>query len=286
MFHPSARARYVFKHPASFTWHVLQSFRKNKGLLLSGAVAYNTLLSVISILALTVVALSQWFDAALVLETVQDYLEVVVPLQAGMIVSQLERFLANWQVIGMVGIATLILFSAFAFSALENALSIIFSGHFAESMRKVWISLLLPYAFVLMLSVAILMLTLLTLWLDTMASMGKTKWLPDGHLIAPWVGLIGEAILFSAIYYVLPHAPVRLKHAFIGGVTAAILWDLMRRFLVWYFVNLSYINSIFGTFATVMVVLLSLEIAAIILLIGAQVIKEYGSLDVEDNTSE
>ena len=69
-----------------------------------------------------------------------------------------------------------------------------------------------------------------------------------------------------------------LKHAVVGGVVAAILWEVMRRLLVWYVVSLSSVNIIYGTFATVLVVVLSLEVATIILLLGAQVIREYGAL--------
>jgi uncharacterized BrkB/YihY/UPF0761 family membrane protein len=66
----------------------------------------------------------------------------------------------------------------------------------------------------------------------------------------------------------------------IGGVTAALLWEVVRRVLVWWFTSLSMVNVIYGTFATVIVVLLSMEIAAIILLLGAQVIAEYERIPV------
>jgi len=45
--------------------------------------------------------------------------------------------------------------------------------------------------------------------------------------------------------------------------------------LVWYFSTLSLVNVIYGTFATVIIILLTLEAGAIILLLGAQVIAEY-----------
>jgi uncharacterized BrkB/YihY/UPF0761 family membrane protein len=44
---------------------------------------------------------------------------------------------------------------------------------------------------------------------------------------------------------------------------------------VWYFSTLSIVNIVYGTFATAIIVLLSLETAAFILLFGAQVISEY-----------
>jgi membrane protein len=45
--------------------------------------------------------------------------------------------------------------------------------------------------------------------------------------------------------------------------------------LVWYFATLSQVNVVYGSLTTAIVVLLSLEIAATLLLFGAQVISEY-----------
>ena len=49
--------------------------------------------------------------------------------------------------------------------------------------------------------------------------------------------------------------------------------------LVWYFSTLSQVNVVYGSLTTAIVVLLSLEIAATLLLLGAQVISEYERID-------
>ena len=43
---------------------------------------------------------------------------------------------------------------------------------------------------------------------------------------------------------------------------------------MWYFANLSLVHVIYGSLATVVVVLVGLEIAAIILLLGAEILAE------------
>jgi len=47
---------------------------------------------------------------------------------------------------------------------------------------------------------------------------------------------------------------------------------------VWYFSTLSQVGLVYGSLTTAIVVLLSLEIAATLLLLGAQVISEYERL--------
>ena len=61
---------------------------------------------------------------------------------------------------------------------------------------------------------------------------------------------------------------------FIGGVAATALWEVVRHIIVWYFRTLSLVNLVYGSLATTVIVLLTLEAAALILLFGAQVIAE------------
>jgi YihY family inner membrane protein len=80
--------------------------------------------------------------------------------------------------------------------------------------------------------------------------------------------------MFTSIYVVMPVVRVRFRHALIGGLTATVLWELTRRMLVWYYASVSMVNVIYGSIAITVVALLSIEVVAIILLLGAQVIAE------------
>ena len=81
--------------------------------------------------------------------------------------------------------------------------------------------------------------------------------------------------MLTSVYLVMPAGRLDWRHALIGGVTAALLWEITRHVLVWYFATLSQVNVVYGSLTTAIVVLLSLEIAATLLLLGAQVISEY-----------
>jgi len=69
--------------------------------------------------------------------------------------------------------------------------------------------------------------------------------------------------------------PSSSSHALIGGVTATVLWEITRHVLVWYFSTLSQVGVVYGSLTTAIAVLLSVEVGAIVLLLGAQVIAEY-----------
>jgi membrane protein len=65
-------------------------------------------------------------------------------------------------------------------------------------------------------------------------------------------------------------------------VTAALLWEVARHVLVWYFSTLSQVNVVYGSMTTAIVVMFSLEIGATLLLLGAQVISEFERVGRDD----
>lgn len=88
------------------------------------------------------------------------------------------------------------------------------------------------------------------------------------------LGFLGEIFVITSVYLVMPVGRLSLRHALIGGVTAALLWELTRHVLVWYFATLSQVGLVYGSLTTAIAVLLSLDLAATLLLLGAQVISE------------
>jgi YihY family inner membrane protein len=271
----------IAKDPGPFVIRVAKGFRANQGFLLAGAVAYHTLLSLVPLTILVLIGLSHFVEEAELLRTMDRYLELVVPGQSEAIMAELTTFLDHRDVIGWVLIVTIIFFSSLAFTVLENAMSVIFHHRAAIKRRHFLISALIPYCFILSLGIGLLVVTVVSGFLQTMGAedinlFGKTFSLGglSGFLFYA-IGVIGEVLVLSAIYLVMPVGRLSWRHALIGGVTAAVLWEITRHTLVVYFSTLSQVSVVYGSLTTSIVVLLSLEIAAMVLLIGAQVIAEY-----------
>jgi uncharacterized BrkB/YihY/UPF0761 family membrane protein len=62
-------------------------------------------------------------------------------------------------------------------------------------------------------------------------------------------------------------------------VTTTAIWDVIRHGLVWFFTSISKAGIVYGSLTTAVVALFSMEIAAMLLLFGAQVISEYEQLE-------
>jgi len=271
----------TLKRFLGFVGRVVAAFLRNRGILLAGGVGYNALLSLVPFLTLTVATLSLFFDEQRILGILRPQLRVMVPQHADAILQNVQAFFRNQVTLSVVSIVVLLFFSSLAFRMLEEAVAGIFhvSGATARR-RRFWVSALLPYLFIVLLVIGLFVTTLLTSGLDAMGGhsvrlLGVERSLaPTARLLLRLVGFVGLVIAFSGIYRVVPVIRVSLRRALIGGLCAAGLWRLVGLFMVYYFTKISMVNLIYGSLATVIVVLLFLEAAFVILLFGAQVIAE------------
>ncbi len=275
------RAATVAQRPGAFALQVLKAFRANQGLLLAGAVAYYALLSIVPLLILIVIGLSHLVDTAPLLQTLGRYLEWLLPGQSRAILGELGNFVTHRELIGWLLLLTMLFFSSLAFTVLENAMSVIFIHRVAVRRRHFLVSALLPYLYVLSLGVGLLLVTLVAGGLQAMGDRSielfGTSWSLDGVSGALlWLlGFSGEVFMLTSLYMVMPVGRPSWRHALTGGNTAAVLWEVTRRLLIWYLATLSQVSVVYGSLATAIVVLLSLELGATLVLLGAQVISEY-----------
>ena len=281
------QAAQILNNPGAFAIRTLKGFQANQGLLLAGAVAYYALLSIVPMLILTVIALSHFVDQAALLQTLGRYLEWLVPGQSRAIVTELANFLAHREVLGWVLLVSMLFFSSLGFTVLEYAMSVIFHHRVAIRRRHFLISAVIPYGYILSLGLGLLLVTLVA---GSLQAMGQTQveflwrsWSLGGlsGVLLYLLGVAGEIFVLTSVYLVMPVGRPSLHHALLGAVAAALLWEISRHVLVWYFTTLSQIGTVYGSLTTAIAVLLSLEVAATLLLLGAQVISEYERLAKE-----
>lgn len=281
----------LLQHPLRFLWSALKGFKANQGLLLAGAVAYYALLSMVPLLILSVIALSHVIEQAELLATVGRYLEWLLPGQSRAVVDELRNFLAHRDVLGPVLLVTMIFFSSLAFTVLESAMANIFHHRKADRSRHFLVSAVMPYLYILFLCVGLLLVTLVSGALQLIGQESVElfgySWSLSGvsGVLLYLLGLAGEIFMLTSLYLVMPVGHLSLRHALLGGVTATLLWEVTRRLLVWYFSTLSQVSVVYGSLTTAIVVLLSLEIAATLVLFGAQVIAQYERLERKQATA-
>lgn len=270
----------------AFVWRTMKAFRANQGLLLAGAVAYYALLSIVPLLILIVIGLSHVLPEAELLGSIARYVEWLVPGQGDVLAGELANFLEHRELAGLFLLGTMLFFSSLGFSVLESAMAVIFVHRKALRRRHFLVSALLPYGYIMSLTAGMLLVTLVSGALEAMGDrtldfLGR-RWGLGGlsGALLYLLGFAGEVLIISSIYLVMPVGRLSWRHALLGGTVAALLWELTRHVLRWYFDTLSRVSDVYGSFTTAIVVLLSLEALATLLLFGAQVIAVYENRDL------
>ncbi|WP_231572189.1 YihY family inner membrane protein [Tepidimonas taiwanensis] len=107
-------------------------------------------------------------------------------------------------------------------------------------------------------------------------------WLPALHQgtrvlldVAGFVCVVGGV---TALYRYVPNAPVRTRHALIGGVFVALAFELAQQGLAWYLRTVPTYSAVYGAFATVPILLIWLYLLWLIVLLGAVVVAYLPSL--------
>ncbi len=242
-----------------FAGRVLRSFLRNRGILLAGGVGYNALLSLVPFLTLTVAALSIFVDEDRILEMLRSELTALVPQHADAILQAAQTFLENEASTRVVSVVAMLFFSSVAFRMLEEAVAAIFHTSGRDADRSFWISALLPYLFMLLLMVSLLIITLLTVSLEALdesplSVFALERPLTYGiKLLLRLSGFLGLVLLFTGIYRVLPVIRISVRRAFVGGLAAAVLWRLTAKVMVFFFTNISMVNVLYGSLATIIV---------------------------------
>ena len=277
------RRKNVKRLPArlfSFLLRVARGFMRNQGLLLSGAIAYYTLLSIVPMSILAVIGLSHFIREDSLFQTLSTYTGMVMPGYAAILNQQVRVFLGHRHTVGVVGVLAMLFFSSMAFGVLQSALSVIFGHRGRAQPRSFLVSAVIPYVYVLSIGLAIVLVSFIAAAVEILENrqlmlFGWNLSLEFTFRVVLYiVGVVGEVLMLTSLYLFMPAVRVRFLHALIGGITATILWEITRRSLIWYYSTLSMVNLIYGSFATPVVALLTAEAIALIVLLGAQVIAE------------
>jgi membrane protein len=254
-----------------FVHRVLHEFFANGGVTLAGAVAYNGLLSMIPLFLLGAAMFARFVDRERFIAVAVREIGQLVPSDlARPLTDALRALLEVPQTEGIVGFVTLVFFSTFAFRTLQHALDLIFRHRRdTHPPRPLVASMIISLLYVLAIGFASLLqaIAIVSLARFPLLAAHVPRWAGVGGLI----GMIG---LLASIYLFLPFGKGNLRTALIGGAFAGLAWEGVQYAFVWYMRNVSEVNVIYGSMAAVIVVLVSLELAAIIVLLGAQIIAE------------
>jgi membrane protein len=234
----------------------------------AGALAFTTLFAIVPLMAVALAMLSifpvfqGWMDGF------QDFVyRNFVPTAGEVVQRYIEQFAANAGRLTALGLLFVFVTAFVLMSSIERTFNDIW--HVTQARSR--IRRLLGYWALLTLGPVLIGLSLsLTSTIVSAPLFGPRSAFGGVRSFVfealPWAF---EIAAFVLLYVVGPNFPVRLRHALVGGVFAALLFEFAKRAFVFYIARYGSYQTIYGSIAALPVFLLWIYFSWLIVLLGA-----------------
>lgn len=279
----------IIYYSRSFWDIIIESFRSyrlNGGLNLSAAIAFYSILSLIPffflLLSLTGYMLGSSED---VYRAAVSFARELIPQIDTMVFEETKRIMNKSEVLGWVGVLSLIWTASLIFTSLEFALNTIFK---VKRKRHFFYSKLLAFTMIpvgcVILTTSILITTLGKALekVDTFIVFGT-----DLHILFAGSVLIRYvfpylliASAFILLFKVIPNTKIPLKYCMVGGTLYAFLWEVAKYILAWYLGRNPNYGIVYGSLEAMIILILWVFYSSCILLFCAELVSAYYRRDV------
>lgn len=245
----------------------------------AAALAFTTILALVPAAAVTFSMLSvfpvfeQWS-----VELENFVYQNLVPAAGDVVQTQLQEFISHT--------ARLTAFSLFFL--LISALLLLFT--IEETLNKIWrvedsrslIQRILSYWAVLTLAPLLMGASLsLTSYIVSTALEGEGDVAQARSIFLAVLPFLFVVLAFVLLYMAVPNKPIKFRHALVGGVTAALLFELTKRAFTWYVSNFHSYEVIYGALSSIPIFLIWVYVSWLVVLVGAEVTAVLGEADSE-----
>jgi membrane protein len=270
----------MLKHPIQSLIAIVRviifRFEKNLCFLRASALAFNTALSVVPLLAV-MFGVAKGFGIEPSLEEIlqnefRDQKEVIQYLiQFGR--SLLEQ--SRGGLIAGIGIITLFYTVLLLFSNIENSLNSMWGKTIGRSfLRKAtdYIALVIicPIVFVASSSVTVFVTTYIETLKDSILVVQKIQ--PFVLKCLSFIPFLMSTFLFTFLYIFIPNVRVKWTSALFAGVLAGIAFQFLQTSYISIQLQLSKTDAVYGSFAAIPLFLVWLYFSWLIFLIGAEIV--------------
>ena len=253
----------------NLTRELLTRFFEHRGLTNAASLTYSTLLALVPMLTVVFAVLSAFPVVEQMTQTLQDFIfRHFVPAAGQAVQGHIEGFIARASQLSGVSFLFLILIALLLMQNIDNALNRIWES---RSRRRPVQKFLVYWALIslgpLLLAVS-LALTSYLVSMPLFKEAGESLHPGNGLLII--IPVIASTAAFSLMYLVIPNHRVPIRHAFAGGVVAAILFDLANRAFGFYVTSFASYQAIYGALAVFPIFLVWIYLSWVIFLFGAE----------------
>jgi membrane protein len=279
------RLRFQVRAVWDIFWEARRAFSLDGCMNLSAAIAFYSILSLIPFLFLLVSGASLILgssDAAYLM--VVNFINQVIPKTGLLIFKEVQSVSQRAEVLGWVGLFSMVWTASVIFSSLEYAMGVVFR---VERRRDFVKSKLMAIAMVPACGAVFFLSLIVTAATRIMANLQIPLWginLGDSHFFKFLVAYLFPYLIlaagFTAVYKFVPNTAVALRHALAGGASCALLFEGAKHFFTWYIATYSKYGVVYGSLEAIVILVVWTFYSSSILLFCAEVVSAYRRRDV------
>ncbi len=243
-------------------------FRQDRCAEMAASLTFTTLLSLVPLITIALTLFSAFPVFADFSAQIKNFLLAnMMPETGGKMISHyMEQFAESAAKLTAVGIVFLTLTAMLMMLTIDSA----FNTIWRVSRPRALVQRVLIYWAVLTLGPLLIGGSLsLTSWLTSL-SIGYASQIPAfGVVMLKVVPVILTTLAFSLMFRVMPNRYVPLRHAFIGGLVAAVAFEFMNRTFALYIAHFPTYTLVYGAFASIPIFLLWIYLSWLTVLSGA-----------------
>lgn len=269
------RARALLLELSRFPWQITahtlrERFREDRLGLTASSLTFTTVLALVPFFTVVLAVFSAFPMFGKVQEVLQQWLvDSLVPDSiARSVLGYLQQFAAKASQLGLAGFSVLIVTALALLLTVDRTLNNIWRVRRSRPLGQRVLIYWAAMTFVPLLLGLSLALTSYAI----SASRGAVETLPA------WVELLISSIQFfvlaggmAALYRAIPNTQVLWRHAWAGGFFVSVCIELAKKGLALYLASMPTYSAVYGTFATLPILLVWIYIAWVIVLLGAVV---------------
>jgi membrane protein len=250
----------------AFLGHLSSRFCADRCLVAAAGLSYGSLLSLVPLMTVAFAVLAAFPVFQAFSTDIQDFIfKNFVPAFGEQVESHLRQFVEQAKGLTSLGVLFLILAALLLMAEIERALNDIW--HVRRRRRA--LSSFLVYWAVLSLGPVLIGVSLaITSYLVSLPLFSHTAGLSWVLRAMPFVL---STLAFTLLYTVVPNRNVPLRHALVGAVVAAMLFELANRAFAFYVTHFPAYQIVYGALAAIPVFLIWIYVSWVVILLGAEV---------------
>jgi membrane protein len=258
----------------------LHTFYRDNCALMAAAISFYAVLSFIPLFLVFISAAGFVLHSSdQALAAVTTLLIKTFPASTAAVFKILTDLMQRKMVFGIIGLAGLVWAASRIFSAVENAMSIVWK---VKKGRAYWHSkflslLLVPIAVLIMFS---------SLAFTAFYTVARNLTIPLIDLKVSEAAFVSKVfaivfpmalgfVLFYLVYRIIPYRRVSPKAALIGALCSSVMWEAAKLLFDIYIKHYAHYQKIYGSFGTLVVMFFWIYYSAFIILIGAEIGSNY-----------